>query len=913
MAVWVVGIVVALIFCTALFVMERRRHTATIEKIGVFLTAVSQQRQEALANELFAGQHEALQYSVNALMGFKGVDGVAIYDLGGQLVLRTGEVGAPSLPPVLAQQVEQEALFLRTAAQGGDYALRLGALSAYGEQVGYLALYSNLSALERDTTLYLLLFAGMVIVGALLTSGLLHVLLARFVLAPLTALQQGITNLQAGRWGDRVPVDGHGEIADLAKAFNEMSAKLQEQQACLRESEERYRAIYENAVEGICQTAGDGRFLGMNNAMARMLGYASPEEAMANLQNLQEQISKMSHQRRRFRQLLQERGQVADFEACFLRRDETPVWVAINANAVFNARGAIARIDALVSDISIRKKAEEEVRSYREHLEKLVAERTEELSRRFDELTAEMEERRRVEAELQLAKQAAEDANQAKSRFLASMSHEIRTPMNAIMGMAEMLMETELSAEQKSYVDLFCAAGQGLMTVLNDILDLSRVESGHLHLEMTDFDLADLLEEAMGLVRSGAAAKGLDLRLDIGDDVALRVHGDPHRLRQVLHNLLANAVKFTRQGSVTLSVRPHRDHDAQYSHEFCVTDTGIGIPKEKLEDIFESFNQVDNSISREFGGAGLGLAISRWLLKLMGGSIWAESTPGQGSSFCFVVDLPQKVNDARPRKKEGATCAGRESLPPLRVLLVEDSEYNAFLVASYFKSTPFILDMASNGRHGVDKFSRSEYDVVLMDVQMPVMDGLEATRAIRELEAGSGRHVPIIALTAHVMGSEVARCREAGCDAHVAKPVARETLLAAIMDAVKGTPADGAAEAVSQSSGLPGGAAPSHKREEAGAPLRTRDVSEDLAEIVPLFLDATEKNAARMLEASFKGDFQRVRDVAHQLQGEGAGYGFPFISESGKRISDAAKAHDGEGVRREVHDLLRGLEKVRRE
>jgi len=898
-----VGLAVALAFGAGLFAMERQRRTSAMEKIDLLLTAVAQQREESMANELFAGQLEALQQSIQAILDVTGVDAVAIYDLSGQAVLRTAPFAAPRLADVLLQRLEADALFLRTAAKDADYALHLDSLEAMGERVGYLALYSDLAELERETTIYMLLFIGMMLCGVVLTTGSLQLMLSRLVLKPLETLKNGITNLQSGRLGERVHLEGDDEIGSLAKAFNEMSAKLQVQQASLRESEQLYRTIYENAAEGICQTAGDGRFLDMNKAMARILGYASPEEAMANIKAIQDQLYANPDQRRQIKLLLRERGQAQGFEACFRRRDGELIWVLVNANAVFDARGEIARIDALVSDITQRKQAEEEIRNYRDRLERLVEERTAELSARNDELAEEIEQRKKVQAELQKAKQEAEDASQAKSRFLATMSHEIRTPMNAILGMSEMLMDTELTQEQKSYVDVFRSAGKGLMSLLNDILDLSRVESGQLVLDKTDFDLRRLIQEVMDFASPMARSKSLDLRLEIDEQAAVKVHGDPARLRQVLNNLLGNAIKFTSSGHVTLEVKPAPGGGG--THLFTVSDTGIGIAPDKLNDIFESFTQADSSITREFGGTGLGLAISRWLVQLMGGAIWAESTPGQGSSFHFSTPLPPHASEEKPFVEEPGLMAVQ--LPPLRVLLVEDSEYNAFLVASFFKHTPFKLEIATNGKIGVEKFQRDRYDVVLMDIQMPVMDGLEATSAMREIERerSGQRRTPIIALTAHVLEPDIDRCREAGCDAHVAKPVSWEALLSAIIEQ---TMADGEQprQPAEEDQARPGQGG--QEAQPAGPPAV--DVPEELRELAPHFLEVMQSHARDILEHAPNGDFLQVRRFSHQMQGEGAAYGFPFISEFGRKISQAAKAEDSGAVQDHARQLLAYLEQV---
>jgi PAS domain S-box-containing protein len=615
--------------------------------------------------------------------------------------------------------------------------------------------------------------------------------------------------------------DETGQVVLLIPEGRDITERIQMEDV-LRESEERFRLAFRHAAVGMALVAPDGRFLKVNRALCEIIGYSQSELLGTTFQTIT-YPDDLNIDLDYVRQMLADEIRTYQMEKRYVHKFGYAVWVSLSVSLVRNAQGEAVHFISQVQDITERKRVEKLLADYNRTLEAQVAERTTQLTDANEQLEREIAERRQAEAALQKAKEAADTANRAKSKFLANMTHELRTPLNAILGFTRLLdRDSNLTSSQHEQLSIINRSGEHLLELINDVLEMSKIEAGRTQLNPNSFDLYSLLESLVGMLQLKAQVKGLQLSLDVTQDVPQFIFSDESKLRQVLINLLENAIKFTQEGGITLQVikesnverfeccnleegdsstRQSVNLPEQIRIRFAVEDTGSGIATEELGTLFDAFVQTETGRKTQ-EGTGLGLAISKRFVELMGGELTVNSTLGQGTTVDFdILATPVRASDvySKPPRERALSLAPNQ--PSYRILVVEDIWENRYLLVKLLEPLGFEVLEATNGQEAVDVWESWKPHLILMDMRMPVMNGYEATKWIRKAEvrrvkdekvSGSKFQLQnpeqqtdnslhtstvIIAVTASAFNEEREIVISAGCNDFIRKPFRESVLL----------------------------------------------------------------------------------------------------------------------------------------
>ncbi len=669
--------------------------------------------------------------------------------------------------------------------------------------------------------------------------------------------------------------DELGRVSLAVNQFRESIRRRTQVENELEAMVEENRAILDNALVGIALVR-EGCLAAVNRRVEELL--LLPEESLIG-----SGISGFFVDHEEYQALAKEtskafsHGQAVSCEVRLRRASGEVFWGALTGRTIGSASGPQSAI-WVIADIDERRRAQEELELHRLHLETIVEQRTRQLTQ---------------------ARQEAQNANEAKSRFLATMTHEIRTPMNAIVGLSQLALQTRLTAQQRDYLDKIVLSGRIMLQLINDILDLSKIEAGRLELDNHVFNVADVLEQAVTVGRNLAETKGLRFTVETGCSVPGFMIGDDLRLTQVLNNLIGNAVKFTDTGEITLSCECHQTGADQTTLRFRVRDTGIGLTRQQRQRLFKPFTQADSSTTRKYGGTGLGLAISRQIVHLMGGTIALESTPNVGSTF--LIEIPftraseEQCREARNQHAlEGLDTAitnNQNSFKGVRILLAEDNEINQQVTVEYLALVGAKVDVAENGRLALEALSKGNYDLVLMDMMMPEMDGLDATAAMRRNERW--KDIPVIALTANATSEHRQRCQEVGMNDFITKPVEAALLYRKIGHWLNLSETRPARSACTPGTGTTGATLPPCRGIDGELLLRRMAGKVEFClQVLKKFRENNLGTWERMANAIHVSEWQEAHRLAHTLKGSAGTIAAAALAEHALKLEEACAAAD---------------------
>ncbi|MFZ2324189.1 MAG: response regulator [Ignavibacteriaceae bacterium] len=682
-------------------------------------------------------------------------------------------------------------------------------------------------------------------------------------------------------------------LSVLGSAINfRMRLQIAENAFRIELSEKKFKDIFNNSLDGIFQSTYEGKFITVNHSLVKMLGYELPEELM--ITNLNDYY-KNTEDREKLIKELKQYGSVEDYQLQFVDKNKKELSVKLNAR--------------IVSD-------DNNVKYYYEGTMRDVTSELEALEKREQ---AELELKSEKEKSDALAKEALK-LSSAKSRFLANMSHEIRTPMNGILGFLSLIESNSYSDKEElnSFVKNAKLSAESLLETINAVLDLSKIEAGKLELENLNFNLKKIIEQAISIISPKAKEKSLNITIETIDSKELNFVGDPTKLRQIYLNLLSNAIKFTQQGEIKIAVTLESLENGCVRVHNAIVDTGIGIPADKINELFKPFSQIDGTEGKNFGGTGLGLVICKEFTNLMKGDISVRSIEGQGSQFNFSVVLKKQPFTANQRQEVSRSVSNvgivsaqfleanlkkySEKRKKIQILLAEDNLINQKVVIRMLSSAGYQADAVMNGEQAVRVFGQKNYDLILMDVQMPEMDGFTATKKIREMEPPKN-NVPIIAITAHALVGDREKCIEAGMNDYISKPVVAKEIVM-LIDKLLKLDQMNLEVPVEEKKGNSSFDFDRLKQISLGDPVFEKDLLGDYIEDAKAKLQSLTEHLA-------EGNAKKIVGIAHTLKGSSYSVGATLVGDEALGIELSAKNNDLESVEERILKLSKSIKETR--